>query len=249
MPVKVVIFDIDNTLLDWSQRRVGWFADPEGHIAHLAKTARVFEPGISQDKIEALVESFKEEQRNTMYEETEEAPHLGRMLARHLHKVGITSEVVGDDVVLEAYNWTVTPGVEPFPDVLEVLPILREHHVPLGIITNGYQPISQRDLELEAYGLLQYISECRFSSADVGVLKPDARIFKAALDCMGVMPDEAVYVGDNPVMDVIGAQRAGMKGVWRLPEGQDPKVWSWVKPDAIIDTLHDLLPILEKWMS
>lgn len=246
MPIKAIIFDIDNTLLDWSNRRMGWFSDPDGHVAHLRRTALAFKPDVAEDELAALIDSFKQEQRTHIDEDLEEAPHLGRMLSRHLHLVGITQEAMPENMVLEAYDWTVTPDVHPFPDVPEVLPELARHY-PLGIITNGYQPMSQRDIELSAYDLLDFFPTCRFSSADVGILKPDARIFKAALDCLNIQADEAVYVGDNPVMDVVGAQRAGMKGVWRLPPGQDPKVWSWVKPDGIIDTLYDLLPLLEEW--
>jgi putative hydrolase of the HAD superfamily len=247
MTIKAVIFDIDNTLLDWSARRVGWFTDPDGHIKHLAMAARAFDPQVPDDKITALVEAFREEQRTIISEEIEEAPHLGRMIARHLHGVGITPEVLPEDTVLNAYNWITTPDVRPFADVVEVLPILRDRGYHLGIITNGYQPISQRDLELDAYGLLQYFPACRFSSADVGILKPDARIFQMALDCLHILPAEAVYVGDDPVMDVIGSQRMGMKAVWRLPSGRDASAWSWVKPDGVIDTLYDLLPLLNQW--
>jgi HAD superfamily hydrolase (TIGR01509 family) len=247
MSIKAVIFDIDNTLLDWSARRVGWFTDADGHIKHLAKAARAFDPHVSDSQIEALVAAFREEQRTIIAEDIEEAPHLGRMIARHLHGVGITNEVMPETDVLEAYNWVTTPDVFPFPDVPDVLGELGHRGYRLGLITNGYQPISQRDVELDAYGLLRFFPECRFSSADVGFLKPDARIFQMALECLQVDPSEAVYVGDDPVMDVIGAQRVGMKAVWRLPSGRDASAWSWVKPDGIVDNLYELMPLLEEW--
>jgi putative hydrolase of the HAD superfamily len=51
---------------------------------------------------------------------------------------------------------------------------------------------------------------CLVDSGDVGVDKPDPRIFHIALDALGVTADRAWYVGDTPLIDVVGARRAGV---------------------------------------
>jgi FMN phosphatase YigB (HAD superfamily) len=53
--------------------------------------------------------------------------------------------------------------------------------------------------------------ECVIDSGNVGVMKPDPRIFHAALDVMGITADQAWYVGDMPAIDVVGARRAGLR--------------------------------------
>ena len=61
--------------------------------------------------------------------------------------------------------------------------------------------------------------ECVVDSGVVGVTKPDPRIFRLALDAMGVAPDDAWYVGDTPGIDVVGARRAGLHPVLVDPLG------------------------------
>lgn len=247
MPIRAVMFDLDDTLLDWSERRMGWFDDPEGHAKHFAQAARHFKPQIAEEKIKALLDSFRKEMIDMLSGDIDDAPHLGRMLSKHLHKLEITDEPVSASEVLDVYGWDHTPGVKVFPDVPEVLPQLREKGFKLGLITNGFQPMAMRDREMAHYGILDYLPECRFSSADLGILKPDKRIFLKALDCLKVKPEEAVYVGDSIYNDVMGAKNAGIKGVWRPRKAGAQSSAVWVKPDGVITTLHDLLPLLEKW--
>lgn len=250
MAIQAVLFDIDNTLLDWSGRSRSWFEDPDGHLAHLARAARVFDPHVTEDQILVMAEAFQAKRRTLVEEDIDEAPHLGRMVAHLLYEVGITAEVPSAEAALEAYDWVLTPGVQPFSDVAEGLSLLRSQGLTLGIITNGYQPMQQRERELEHFGLLGYFSDCRFSSADVGVLKPDKRIFDMALDCLKLPADQAAYVGDDLFMDILGAQGAGMKAIWRQGANQADALatYSWIKPDGIILRLSEVLPLLERWV-
>ena len=50
-------------------------------------------------------------------------------------------------------------------------------------------------------------------SWSVGVLKPDARIYRAALDALGVVPGEAAFVGDGRDRELQGARRLGLRTV------------------------------------
>jgi putative hydrolase of the HAD superfamily len=85
--------------------------------------------------------------------------------------------------------------------------------VRLGIVSNADGLIGQRLAELE---ILQVgpgpgvAVECVIDSGNVGVMKPDPRIFHIALDAMGLEPDAAWYVGDMAGIDVVGARKAGL---------------------------------------
>ena len=122
------------------------------------------------------------------------------------------------DEILQAYDWKVVPGTEVFPDVFPALDALRSRGICLGVVTNSSQPMSLRDRELRQHGLLPYFPDCRLAAADVGYLKPHPRIFQCALERIGVAPDEAVFVGDNPIADIGGALGAGMRAVQRGAE-------------------------------
>jgi putative hydrolase of the HAD superfamily len=65
------------------------------------------------------------------------------------------------------------------------------------------------------------------------------------LDALGVRdPSRVVFVGDRPYDDVHGAKQAGLRGVLRrnhfMPDYD-------VEPDAVIDTLPELLPLVDRW--
>jgi len=65
----------------------------------------------------------------------------------------------------------------------------------------------------------------------------------AACEALEVRPIEAVYVGDDPLLDVEGAQKAGLRAVWiNRFERMLP---AHIRPDATCTTLYEL----EQWLS
>jgi putative hydrolase of the HAD superfamily len=83
--------------------------------------------------------------------------------------------------------------------------------VSLGIVSNtGRTPGVILRRVLERHELLGYFGAISYSD-EVGFRKPEARIFHVTLERAGVVPDEAVHIGDNPDADVVGAQGVGMR--------------------------------------
>ena len=64
---------------------------------------------------------------------------------------------------------------------------------------------------------LRDLFEVRVLSSRLGYKKPDPRPFAKALAALHVAPEHAVYVGDNPARDLIGARRAGMRCILFRP--------------------------------
>lgn len=91
----------------------------------------------------------------------------------------------------------------------ESLQKLRDAGLRLGVVSNSDGRVDQA---LQAAGLRKYF-DVVIDSALVGVEKPDPRIFHAALEALGVAPEEALYVGDLYEVDVVGARAAGMDAV------------------------------------
>ena len=108
-----------------------------------------------------------------------------------------------------------------------------------------------RDVEIDEHGLLEFFADsCRFSAADVGYLKPHPVIFEQALQCVGTNSENAVFVGDNLNADIVGAQRVGMKGVWRDTGHHTSRLSrEFIHPDATIESLDQLLTILDDWFT
>jgi FMN phosphatase YigB (HAD superfamily) len=104
--------------------------------------------------------------------------------------------------------------VDPVPGSREGLVALAATGVRLGIVSNADGLMAQRLAVLDVCQVGPGIAvevECVIDSGNVGVMKPDPRIFHAALDVMGITADQAWYVGDMPAIDVVGARRAGLR--------------------------------------
>jgi putative hydrolase of the HAD superfamily len=245
--LKAVIFDMDDTLIDWSQRTQDWYEYERQHLGQVFDyIAREVHPvRAPEDFYEAARvlarEAWLEAERGLR------APNLGTVMSKALEQIGVPVNLIDAEACLRAYDWQPVGGVAVYPDVAEVLPILVARQVKIGLITNAYQPMWMRDRELEAFGLLAHFANCRLSAADVGYLKPHPTIFQTALGCLGVQSEEAVFIGDNPEADVAGAQSVGMKAVLRIGKRVPPLISGLIIPDGAINSLHELLPLLDAW--
>lgn len=115
--------------------------------------------------------------------------------------------------------WQHLPSfVEPVPRVARLLAKLRQV-CPLACVTGG-GAVQRR--KLAAAGLEQAFDGI-FVSSELGVEKPDPRIFLAALEALGVAPQTAWMVGDDGPADIDGAIAAGLRTCWvrsaRRPAG------------------------------
>lgn len=128
--------------------------------------------------------------------------------------------------------------VTPFADVLPALANL-QRRVRLGSVSNGVA-------DLRAIGIAHFF-EVSVAAHRFGCAKPDAAIFHSACEALGVAPHEAAYAGDDPLLDVEGAQKAGLHGIWidRPELGLTRVLPDHVRPDAICTTLHEL----ERWLD
>lgn len=96
-----------------------------------------------------------------------------------------------------------------FSDVVGFLDAARNVGLALAVVTNG-STIAQR-AKIDLLGRERFNSIV--VSAEHGVAKPDAAVFRIALDELGVAPAEAVHVGDHPVNDMEAARRAGIRAI------------------------------------
>ncbi len=119
----------------------------------------------------------------------------------------------------------------------EALGRLKDAGLRLGIVSNSDGRVEQA---LTAAGLRHYF-DVVIDSSVFGTEKPDPAIFQAALDAIGVAPEEALYVGDLYDVDVVGARAAGIEAVWLTSREARPA--HPCRTAASIDELvDDLLP-------
>ena len=123
------------------------------------------------------------------------------------------------------------------PQTADALRALRSAGFKIGLISNTVAPPSGIEDHLAQEGLLEYFSVRVYSCVE-RVPKPNPRIFNAALDRLGVDANRALYVGDKPHIDVIGAHRVGMYAALR---GTTMPTKPKYRPEILIRQICDLL--------
>lgn len=138
----------------------------------------------------------------------------------------------GDDPALAAEAFEVffaeRQRVECFDDVKPALERLASRYTLLAL-TNG-------NADLVRIGLDAWFRAGNLGAREVGVAKPDARIFHAACARLGCAPHEVLHVGDDAMMDVAGAQASGLHAGWieRVPAATPaPSPLAWHGRDLL----------------
>jgi putative hydrolase of the HAD superfamily len=126
-----------------------------------------------------------------------------------------------------------------YPHVREVLDELRRH-VPLAVVTDAQSSYARA--ELHKVGLIDHFDPI-VVSGDHGFRKPDPRLFRMALDALGVPAGDSVYVGNDIHRDIWGARKVGMRTVM-VDSVQGSKHHEDCVPDHTITDHRDLPKIL-----
>ena len=116
---------------------------------------------------------------------------------------------------MEIYRNT-RPSLELYDDAKEVLDALKKEGKLIGIITDGNAAVQEAKVRL--LGLFDIIDALILPDAlvingETHFTKPNPVVYEACLEKLGVKPEEAVYIGDNPLKDFVGARSLGMKTV------------------------------------
>ena len=188
-PIKAILFDLDDTL--WPIVPVIKRAEAE-----LYDWLKLHAPVVAR---EFTVESLRE-RRMALLEQNPHF-HLNLHALRHAGLIEAFTHVGEDlakvDLAMAIFS-AARNAVTPFADVEPVLTRLQER-LALGSVSNGVA-------DLEAIGLARYF-DASLAAHSFGVAKPDPAIFLAACHALEVAPEDTLYVGDDPLIDVEGAQR------------------------------------------
>lgn len=148
---------------------------------------------------------------------TESGSTGGRYLRFLLEGLGVTDEATLGAVAewRRSYNLPVGLWNTPEPDAEAALRLIRGTGLRAAVISNSNGSVRAI---LERLGLARHL-EFVIDSFEVGVEKPDPRIFRLGLERAGLDPAEAVYIGDLYSIDVRGARAVGMDAVLLDPDG------------------------------
>lgn len=242
--IEAIVFDLDDTLIDWSAQSVpyGEISRPHVHNIHSYLTA--------ENHPLPDTDTFFQSYRRTVREDWQaiqgvwEGMSFYNSLKRLFQSLELDVEQIDFEAVMRAYDWRPATEVKVFEDTLAVLTAVRAQNYKIGLITNSMLPMWMRDVELEAYGLLDYF-DARTTSGDVGYMKPHTAVFQHLLNQLNVPAARAIFVGDSPDHDIAGANATGMISVLMDPPHLNREL-NGTEPDYTITKLEELLDILER---
>jgi putative hydrolase of the HAD superfamily len=121
-----------------------------------------------------------------------------------------------------------------FEDAMPALDFLKSKY-PMVALSNG-------NADIHKVGLGNYFVAA-FNPINLGVSKPDPKMFHAGAQALGVEPEEILHIGDDPHLDVMAAQHAGLQSVWI---NREEKQWAHDTHPAPF-TVMGLKELCEAW--
>lgn len=204
--LKAVLFDLDDTLFDRSA------AQREAVQILIQEFSDLF-TGIDSSRIlNAFLESDLVADRKFWSGASMDEVRIGRSEA-FLQSLGLNQSFAGE--VTKKYLETYPSLDVPVKNARSVVENLAGEF-QLGLVSNGYPDVQYRKLETMG---IDHLFRCVVVSEEVGIRKPDPRIFWMAIESLDAEAEECMYVGDHYDHDVIGAKKARMRACWFNPQG------------------------------
>jgi len=208
MTYTLVLFDLDDTLLDFTGTQA---------VAFEATVARYDIDGQGG----ALYARYQEYNRDCW--RRHERGELSKTLLRSERwRLILRSAGAGHlphEQVAESYLEELPRHPLLVAGAVEVCAALAEQ-VTLGVVTNGFESVQHR--RLAASPLAEFIS-FMLTSEGVGTPKPGRPLFDRALQLGEAVTHDSVMIGDNPSSDIAGANAIGMHSIWFNPTGAAPE--------------------------
>lgn len=215
--IKAVIFDLDGTLLNRDTSVKQFIANQYDRFYHQLH---------SINRLDFLNRFIELEQRGYVWKDK-----VYQQLVQEF-SIEISWEVLLQDYIAHFHSHCI-----PFAFLHEMLNELKQRNIRLAIITNGFGQFQMHNIH--ALGIAHYFDAILVSEWEQ-MKKPQPEIFYKALKQLSVQPEESIYVGDHPVNDIEGAQRVGMKTIWK----RDPYFGSVTTP-YIVDDLDEIISIVD----
>ena len=230
--LKAVFFDIDDTLYSTSL-----FASRARHNSIRAMMALGLDLP-ENTLVHELSEVIREFSSNYDH-------HFDKLLLRIPKRAyqGVNPSVLVAGAVI-AYHETKSRELLPFPDVTAALKALAKTGLIRGVITDGLSvKQSEKLIRLKLYRL--FTPGAIFISDDIGISKPNIKLYQRVCNELNLSASEVMYVGDDPVNDIDPAKALGMLTVLMKRGGKYLTRKGRLKPDYRIDNFRQLLKIVK----
>jgi 2-haloacid dehalogenase len=145
-----------------------------------------------------------------------------------------------DDYVLRTNLMEAYLNLDCYPEVPAALSTLKDRGFKLAILSNGTPAMLEAAVKNSG---ISELMEKNFSVEEVGVFKPDPRVYQIAVDGLNIKAEEIVFQSSN-AWDASGASAFGFKVAWVNRFGQSAERLPG-KPDVEIKSLAELPDFLK----
>jgi putative hydrolase of the HAD superfamily len=227
--IKAVLFDIDDTLFN---RELAQKLTLDLIIAKHPTLLGAFSP--------AKLASAWAESDVISTVEFNSGGFIRSSRCRHfLRLLGLPLELTDE---LTAQYLTDYPALNvPLAGALELLCELKKH-LKIGVVSNSLADV--QITKIKTLGISDLLS-CTVLSEDLGIRKPDPRVFQYVARLLQVEASQCLFVGDSFSADIIGAKSATMQACWLQHGNRMMPENPLLQPDYIIHSLSELLPLLK----
>lgn len=238
--MKAVLFDLGHTLIDYYH---DW-KEPEMKATRKIYRIISADYGVSEEEGEFCrhLGHLLMEAREIKLEKMIEIP-LADILNRCFQRYDCDGDDDLIDKALHAFYETLLEDRQLIPGVKDMLDKVRSEGYLIGLVSDvAWGLPSEFPLrDMRYYGIDQYFDDLIFST-DVGLRKPNPKIFKMALSNLGAKPDEAIFIGNSLQADIRGAKGIGMVAVLKKSKFYqhddsivpDEKISDWNEIDRVL---------------
>lgn len=138
----------------------------------------------------------------------------------------------------DAYSHRRDVGMAPLPEAIDTVRWLRDSGRRLALLTNGAAVAQRKKISRFELGDL---FDAILVEGELGFGKPDERVYRRALNALGVEPPDAWMVGDHLEFDVGAPQRLGLRGVWVDRAGAGLPANADISPHRVVRDLSEML--------
>jgi putative hydrolase of the HAD superfamily len=243
MDLRAVLFDINGTLIDIETdegmeevyRAIGHFLLYQGVWLRRWEVRDLYFQ-IMKEQFAASTEKFPEFDVVEVWREALRRRNVGGGFSLAPEKLAQLPLVIA-----ELQRGVSRKRLKSFPGASEALDWLKQRY-RLAAVSDAQTAYAIP--EIRAAGLYQYFDPI-VVSGDYGYRKPDARLFRTALDKLKVEAGQAIFVGNDPYRDVFGARQLGMRTILFCSGGNPLPASQGVEPDYIIYRLAELPQAVE----
>jgi HAD superfamily hydrolase (TIGR02253 family) len=226
MAIKAILFDIDNTLVDFMKMKT---KSCEAAIEAMIKA------GLKANREEGMKALF------TIYDKygIEYQPVFIKLLKQLNGKADY--KIIASGII--AYREMKETHLIPYPNVVSTLKEIKKDY-KLAVVSDA--PAIQAWMRLVGMHLDPFF-DVVITKADARKQKTHAAPFRAALRALNIKPEEAVMVGDRISRDINTAKKLGIKTIYARYGDESPPAPGKSGADAELQDISEVLSVLEKW--